>query len=72
MGPFANRSAAARSAEEDAQDRRLAAARDAFPGWRIVETFGGFLAVPASAELVQAIDLDGLVMKLRDPGSWSR
>lgn len=49
----------------EAYDRALTAARDASPGWRIIETFGGFYAVPAGAELIQSTELDGLVLKLR-------
>lgn len=65
MGPFANQSASGRTAAEEAEERRLNAARDSFPDWRIVEVFGGYLAVPAGAAIVQAIDLDGLIRKLR-------
>lgn len=72
MGPFTNQSVASRTAAEEAEERRLAAARDAFPGWKIIETFGGFLAVPDGAPVIQSVDLDGLVRKLRDPSRWER
>lgn len=63
MGPY---SAASRTEQELAEERRLNAARDAFPAWRIIEVFGGYLAVPAGTVIVQAIDLDGLAGKLRE------
>lgn len=68
MGPGreVNRSAASVAAEVAADDGRLAAAREAFAGkWDIIEVFGGYLAVPDGAVVVQASTLDGLVGKLR-------
>lgn len=66
MGPHGtNLSVTALAAAELADDARLQAARESFPGWEIVEVFGGYLAFPKSAVIVQAIDLDGLVGKLR-------
>lgn len=61
MGPFMDN----KTEQEQAEERRLLAARDAFPDWRIVEVFGGYLAVPAGSSIVQAIELDDLVLKLR-------
>jgi hypothetical protein len=60
---------ASRTAQEEAEEARLRAAREAFPGWQIRETFGGYLAFPAESTVVQAIDLDTLVRKLREAGS---
>jgi hypothetical protein len=69
MGPYGtNLSLTALTAAELADDARLQAARESFPAWHIIEVFGGFLAVPADAVIVQAIDLDGLVAKLRQQG----
>jgi len=67
MGPgqLSGRTAAGRTTAEEADDARLQAARDSFPGWEIVEVFGGYLAFPKGASIVQAIDLGGLVAKLR-------
>lgn len=66
MGPYGtNLSAAALSAAELAEQARLTAARESFPGWQIIEVFGGFLAIPADSVILQAIDLDGIVAKLR-------
>lgn len=66
MGPHGtNLSVTALAAAELAEDARLQAARESFPGWDIIEVFGGYLAVPAGTVIVQAIDLDGIVMKLR-------
>lgn len=66
MGPsFSGHSHASRTALEEAEEARFCAARDSFPAWEIIETFGGFLAVPKGTVIVQAIDLDGLVGKLR-------
>lgn len=48
------------------EDAKLAAAREAFPGWDFRETFGGWLAVPSGTPVVRAMDLDGIVAKLRD------
>lgn len=69
MGPFTNQSVSKRTAAEEAEERRLAAARDAFPGWEITETFGGYMAVPAGTPRVQSVSLDGLVRKLREQGA---
>jgi hypothetical protein len=66
MGPYGtNLSLTALSAAELADDARLTAARESFPGWQIIEVFGGYLAIQADSVIVQAIDLDGLVGKLR-------
>jgi len=66
MGPYGtNLSAAALSAAELAEQARLTAARESFPGWQIIEVFGGFLAIPADSVILQSIDLDGIVAKLR-------
>jgi hypothetical protein len=49
-----------------ADDGRLEAARETFKGqWDIIEVFGGYLAVPDGAVIMQASTLDGLVGKLR-------
>ena len=64
MGPFSD-SIASRTAVEEAEEARLRAARETFPGWRIVEVFGGFMAVPRESVILQSIDIDGLVGKLR-------
>lgn len=46
-------------------DSHLAAARAAFAGrWDILEVFGGYLAVPDGAVVVQASTLGALVGKL--------
>lgn len=66
MGPYGtNLSVAALTAAELAEEARLSAARESFPAWRIVEVFGGYLAVPADSVILQSVDLDGLVGKLR-------
>lgn len=66
MGPGVNVSAAAAEAREEADERRLTAARESFPGWRIVEVRGGYAAVHSEAVYLDAITLDGLVAQLRD------
>ena len=53
---------------ERTEDRRLQAARESFPHHDIIETFGGFLAVPKGTVIVQAVSLDALVVKLRGEG----
>lgn len=54
------------AAEVDANEARyLEAARDAFPHWDFLETFGGWEAVPAGTAVVRAETLDAVVMKLR-------
>jgi hypothetical protein len=68
LGPAPNQSAASRTAAEEAAERALEAARGDWPAWEIRETFGGFLATPAGAPVVQAIGLDDLVRKLREQG----
>jgi hypothetical protein len=49
----------------DVYDRRLQAAREAFPEWDIIRVFGGYLAVPKGTPVVQSIDLDGISEKIR-------
>lgn len=68
MSPEPDRTVASRTAAEEAEEARLLAARESFPGWMIRETFGGYLAVPAGTVVIHAIDLDGLVKKLREQG----
>jgi hypothetical protein len=50
----------------DAYDAMLTAAREeaAELGWHILETLGGFAAVPLEAKIVSDDDLDGLIAKL--------
>jgi hypothetical protein len=49
----------------DQYDSRLLAAREAFPEWDIYRVFGGYLAVPKGTPVVQSIDTDGIVEKIR-------
>lgn len=51
--------------QEDWHDRQLAAARETFPEWDIIESMGGFAAIPKGTEMISGITLDGLVKKLR-------
>jgi hypothetical protein len=46
-------------------DGRLKAAREAFPEWDIYPVFGGYLAVPKGTPVIQSIDTDGIVEKIR-------
>jgi hypothetical protein len=50
--------------DDDAGELALVAARDRFTDLRIIEVLGGFAAVPADTEIVQAATLDGLVARL--------
>jgi hypothetical protein len=52
--------------QDEWYDRQLAAARAAFPEWDIIESMGGFVALPQGTEMVSGITLDGLVKKLRE------
>lgn len=63
--PAPNRSAGEALAGQESDERRLNAARDAFPDWDISETYDGFTAVPKGTKVVFAINLDRLVLKLR-------
>jgi hypothetical protein len=66
MGPHAtNLSVQQATAAAQDDDRLLAAAREAFPHWRIIETAGGYAAVHAEAVYLDAASLDGLVGQLR-------
>jgi hypothetical protein len=51
---------------EDADDELLATAREEARelGWEIIETLGGFCAVPLATKIVCADDLDGLISGL--------
>lgn len=49
----------------DQDDRPLQAAREAFPEWDIYTVFGGYLAVPKGATVIQAMYVDGIVEKIR-------
>jgi len=66
MGPGnVNRSAAALEADAVAQEAYLRAARKAYAGrWDIIEVFGGFLAVPDGAQVVQSTTIGALCGKL--------
>jgi hypothetical protein len=55
---------ASRTAQQQ-QDAQLAAAEKAFPGWDFIELLSGWLAVPSDTPVIQAVDLDGIVGKLR-------
>lgn len=67
MGPHGMRLSVEQLAEFlQEEDRQLAAARETFPQWRIVQVFGGFMAIPAGPEPVSATTVDGLVEKLRE------
>jgi hypothetical protein len=46
-------------------DRRLAAAREAFPGWDIRPVIGGYLAVPTGTTIIRSATTDGIVVQLR-------
>jgi hypothetical protein len=62
MGPHGIRTAAQRDAETD---RRLRAAREAYPEWDITPVFAGYLATPAGTPVIQSTDIDGIVAKIR-------
>jgi hypothetical protein len=49
----------------DESDTRLLAAREAFPDWDIFHVFGGYMAVPKGAPVIQSTDVDGIVAKIR-------
>ena len=59
MGPMERHSA------PDAEDAPLRAAREACLGWDIMRVFGGYLAVPKGTPVIQSIDTDGIVEKIR-------
>lgn len=63
MGPG---SARALTLADEAYDKALTAAREAFPAWEIREVCGGLVAIPKGTETVTAITLDGIVRKLRE------
>ena len=48
----------------DDDELALVAARDRFTDSRIIEVAGGFAAVPADTQMIQAATLDGLVARL--------
>lgn len=48
------------------EEQRLAAARAAFPDWEFIPLFNGWLAVPKDTPVVQSVDLDSMVRKLRE------
>jgi hypothetical protein len=53
-----------------AEDSRLAAAKEAYPGWDIRRVFGGYLAVPKDTPVIQSIDVDGIVEKIKRRTEW--
>jgi hypothetical protein len=53
------------TATDEWHDRQLAAAREAFPDWAILEALGGFIAIPSGTTAVRGITLDSLVKNLR-------
>lgn len=54
--------------ELDDVDRRLVAAREAFPDQDIYRVPWGYLAAPGGTDLYSAVDIDALVEKLRRRG----
>lgn len=60
-----NLSIEALGAAQQAEEDHFVAARDAYPAWDIIETFGGYLAVPRGTVVLQATTVDGLVGKIR-------
>lgn len=46
-------------------DRPLIVAREALPGWDIFRAGWGYIAVPANTVVFLAVDVGGLVAKLR-------
>ena len=62
MGPGGFITATQRDADNE---RWLAAAKEAFPGWDFHQVMTGWMAVPAGATVIQALTLDGIVEKLR-------
>jgi len=51
--------------EHDDTDRKLIAAREAFPDLDIYRVAWGYLAVPGGTDVYSAADMDGLIAKLR-------
>lgn len=47
------------------EQRQLAAAKEAFPNWEFYRIFGGWIAVPKGAMVIQGMDIDSVVEKLR-------
>jgi hypothetical protein len=60
-----NQTALQRQNADDRYIRKLAETRDAFPGWEIRETHLGLIAVPAGSQVISAVTIDALVIKLR-------
>lgn len=54
-----------RQALYEGEERLLEAAQAAFPGWAITRVFGGWQAVPDGVIVITAVDIDGIVEKLR-------
>jgi hypothetical protein len=46
--------------------RQLAALHDEFPGWDVRPVLTGWLAVPSGTTVIQSVDLDGVLEKLRN------
>lgn len=47
------------------QQREVKAAEAAFPRWEFIKIPGGWLTVPKGTPVIQALDMDGIVEKLR-------
>jgi hypothetical protein len=63
VGPIGDMpTAAQRNAREE---WLLKAAREAFPGWDFRRVFGGWEAVPTGTPVIQGIDLEVVMEKLR-------
>lgn len=60
-----NLSIEALAAGQKTEEELLASARDAYPDWEIIETFGGYLAAPAGTVILQSTTIDGLAGKIR-------
>lgn len=53
------------SADDAERERRLNAARDAFPDWDITVTPYGYEAVPKGTPVLRADDVEGIVAKIQ-------
>lgn len=49
----------------DQEDRWLEAARKAYPEWDIIRVFAGYIATPKGTPVIQGIDVDSVVGKIR-------
>ena len=66
MGPERPKGYQTAAQLEARENALLAAARREFPHWSFSKMLDGWMAVPAGTPVVQSVDIEGVIEKLRE------